>query len=905
MAQIETWYIQDLKHPVKVHYLHGNVFSQDNQANIIGVNVFNDGTPAALVGGVSASIVRSDGATVAAVGTLSGNQASVVIPAAAYAVPGVISIAIKITNGGVVTTLCVVVANVYQTQTDAIVDPGTIIPSVQDLIYEIEEAIDSIPADYSALLETLTVKSILIQPYEIRGKFISDLGVITTTSGTYAYASPVPVKRDKKYTFTGTGTTQIAAISTCDQYGGNISPLFVYAQSDTEETFVYIPENDGYIVISYNYSDAYSLTSIDDIVGEVTEQKKNLVDLSSITIGKNWTGADAVDRAIVDVLVEPNKEYIINVPVKDHIWGISVIEKDGFSAGSLKATTINNGGQVAFKTTDKTTRLIVQFNANPDGYAFSAANFTNYPVFVYPFVYQSDYTAVDTKSRFMFGIKDNMIDISNIEIGKNWTGGSASDRAVIAVPINPNAQYTLFAPNSQYWANVSIVQKQYRTGDATSSKTILTGNEFSFISDPSAYWAFVQFNGNTTITSEMFANYDVLMYPGLSKYEVADNLVRDSLLGWKGKKFVWLGTSIPAAGKYGLYNRFSYPAMVGDILHADVRNESVGSSAVHCKTPSRITANNPYGFMSNFEAVSRCITNSLDEMEYIIEHYNDPNIFTSNVPESLSDDDKNFIRSCSWEIKLQQYFAAGKFPDVWVFDHGHNDNPSEASEATYTARTELQGNQNSGYYSDGEYVSSENYSYIEYDVSGVKEVWISGTISAGCDVFDLFDESENLLSHVTTEAQRAISGYFVDTSEAAVLRVSTGNANVNTITTVKYTYGSMYDSLYSYQGGMDFLIAKIKEYNPKARIVIIGEYENQKFPLVSHYQKLVADRWEFPLYRQWENLGLSQQIIKIDGVWTPMLNAYIPDGLHPHTDDTGLALRMMAENIAAWFETIR
>ena len=121
----------------------------------------------------------------------------------------------------------------------------------------------------------------------------------------------------------------------------------------------------------------------------------------------------------------------------------------------------------------------------------------------------------------------------------------------------------------------------------------------------------------------------------------------------------------------------------------------------------------------------------------------------------------------------------------------------------------------------------------------------------------------------------------------------------------KYTYGSMYNSLYSYQGCMDFLINKIKEYRPTARIIIIGEYENQKLPKVSYYQEEVAKRWEFPIYRQWEVLGLSQQVVKINGTYTTMLNAFIPDNLHPHSDTTGKTLKMMADNIAAWMNTIR
>ena len=152
MAMIETWYKQDLKQPVQVHHLHGNVFSQDNQGNLIGVEVLDDGEQASLSGTVSASVIRSDGATVPVTGVLSNNKAYVILPSHAYAVPGVISIVIKLTGGGSTTTLCAVVANVYRSSTDTAVDPGTIIPSIQGLIDAINEAIGQIPADYSDLI---------------------------------------------------------------------------------------------------------------------------------------------------------------------------------------------------------------------------------------------------------------------------------------------------------------------------------------------------------------------------------------------------------------------------------------------------------------------------------------------------------------------------------------------------------------------------------------------------------------------------------------------------------------------------------------------------------------------------------------------------------------------------------
>lgn len=149
MARIETWFNQDLKKPVKVQYLDGNVFSQDNSGNVIGVNVYDNGQVASLSGTVAANVIRADGGTVAVSGSLSGNKASVVLPQTAYAIPGPISVIIKLTSGGDVTTLCAVVANVYQSSTDSAIDPGTIIPSIENLIDAIEAAVAMIPADYS------------------------------------------------------------------------------------------------------------------------------------------------------------------------------------------------------------------------------------------------------------------------------------------------------------------------------------------------------------------------------------------------------------------------------------------------------------------------------------------------------------------------------------------------------------------------------------------------------------------------------------------------------------------------------------------------------------------------------------------------------------------------------------
>lgn len=130
MARFETWVVSDLKKPLNVEQLHGEFFSADVGANVVGVEVLDNGSAASLSGTVTGYIVRADGGTVTQGGTLSSNKASIVLPAAAYNVEGPVDISIKLTTSGVVTTLASVRGFVHRATTDTIVDPGTVITMV-------------------------------------------------------------------------------------------------------------------------------------------------------------------------------------------------------------------------------------------------------------------------------------------------------------------------------------------------------------------------------------------------------------------------------------------------------------------------------------------------------------------------------------------------------------------------------------------------------------------------------------------------------------------------------------------------------------------------------------------------------------------------------------------------------
>lgn len=167
----------DIQQPVKVRYLDGYFFSKDSAGHRINVDVFDNGAPVSVGGSVSAEVVRSDGETVPVTGAVSANRAYVILPQAAYAVVGAVQITIKVTEGTTIVTIACFVAYVHESDTEITVDPGTIIPSVQALISQIETAVASIPADYSSLWTSLAPAFSTSTPYTV-GQYVTNSGVL-------------------------------------------------------------------------------------------------------------------------------------------------------------------------------------------------------------------------------------------------------------------------------------------------------------------------------------------------------------------------------------------------------------------------------------------------------------------------------------------------------------------------------------------------------------------------------------------------------------------------------------------------------------------------------------------------------------------------------------------------------
>ena len=162
MAQFKNVYKVELNKGTAPVVSLRQIYYGDVEANRIGAIVLLNGEEVTLSGSCSGTAILADGSTVAITGTVDGSQAYVELPAACYSVEGQIEVYVKLTVSGVTTTLIAAVGTVRLTETDTVIDPGTIIPSVAALIEDIDEAVDAledavatIPADYSALLATI------------------------------------------------------------------------------------------------------------------------------------------------------------------------------------------------------------------------------------------------------------------------------------------------------------------------------------------------------------------------------------------------------------------------------------------------------------------------------------------------------------------------------------------------------------------------------------------------------------------------------------------------------------------------------------------------------------------------------------------------------------------------------
>lgn len=144
-------YTQDIRKPVLPRQGGGLMFTGDALADTISVRMYDGPNEHPISGTVVCNCIRADGATVPVTGSISGNTAQATLVQACCAVPGPLAVVMKVVNGGTTSTVLKAVYTVDVSETGTVIDPGTIIQDVAAMIAAIEEAVATIPPDYSAL----------------------------------------------------------------------------------------------------------------------------------------------------------------------------------------------------------------------------------------------------------------------------------------------------------------------------------------------------------------------------------------------------------------------------------------------------------------------------------------------------------------------------------------------------------------------------------------------------------------------------------------------------------------------------------------------------------------------------------------------------------------------------------
>ena len=136
MANIIISRTANLDRPGNTEFLSGTLFADENLAHTFAISATRNGAEVALSGVVTACFIRPDGGTVELNGTIEDGKACVTLAESCYVVTGRFKLTVFVSVDGAKTAVYCAAGNVVETTTNTIIDPGSVVPSVDDIIAE-------------------------------------------------------------------------------------------------------------------------------------------------------------------------------------------------------------------------------------------------------------------------------------------------------------------------------------------------------------------------------------------------------------------------------------------------------------------------------------------------------------------------------------------------------------------------------------------------------------------------------------------------------------------------------------------------------------------------------------------------------------------------------------------------
>lgn len=132
-------YQVDLSRGVQVTPLGHLLFTGDKNGDVYRIKVTNAGQAVDITGAaVNAYMMRADHVTVPLTGKVENGEAVVTLDASCYAVTGKAVLVVKMAHGDAISTIFAGEGAVMRSSTDMVADPGGVIPSLAELLAQIE-----------------------------------------------------------------------------------------------------------------------------------------------------------------------------------------------------------------------------------------------------------------------------------------------------------------------------------------------------------------------------------------------------------------------------------------------------------------------------------------------------------------------------------------------------------------------------------------------------------------------------------------------------------------------------------------------------------------------------------------------------------------------------------------------